>query len=1157
MKPLTLRVAGLNSFVEEQVIDFETLTSRGLFGIFGPTGSGKSTILDAMTLALYDKIPRQTNEYINQDVSKMHISFTFSVYSQKGETIYVVERSYKKKENSAPIKDARLYEKESKIVLADKLREVNETIEALIGMNYKDFSCSVVLPQGKFSQFLTLKGTDRAKMLENIFHLEKFGKDLEEKLKQRRDKSNALLQEKRAQLGVYATITEEELEQKTNKLKKQTDTLRILQEKVKQAEKKFQQDNTLFEYLQQWNQNETKREELYEKKVIYETLQQQLQQSQKAEMVSQYITQFEKSKVLFQQKKQQSDILNIEVKKAEEKTAIYEKKYPYFEKENILVELAKKEQTLKQAKVWQEEVVLWEKEANRLQKDIFLVSQAIKEIEEEIKQYQKTKEELENQYLEQKKLLQQKKISPQQREQIQKGAELEKEILQQQKDKIILFEKKQKQLQLQKQSKEALTNILQKEQQIKQTKKEIEQNKENLPKEPSPSLLLFMQQELTKAEAEAENVKKQYEQIQEMTEKIEIQKQKFSEINRLLQIQRQHLQQSKIELEEKNKQLEAWEKNNMAAVLAAFLQEGCPCPVCGSTNHPKKAVSHMTEEFSQKLQQQIQQQKQLCDEWEQRVHHNHMQCSILEKEIEASVQKKQECIKQLNGITLEQAQQKTATAQQNLQKESEKQFQHKQQKEVLEKQFSDITEQFSLLLQKKAVEQTNIENSTNQITLFLKEENQLEKAEKENIEVLQQMKKVVLLQSEETFLQKYNAIIVLEKEKTQLEQQLEQKEKQLNQIVKNITLLQQQQQEKEMQKISFNAQKQEKMQNIQKQKQDIVSVAEDYILEEYLEDIQQYEKAATEAEEIKRQQKEALKETKNQNEIYMQNQKDLYLALEQYHFQTIEHAKNALLTQQQKETKQSQIKKYEEVWQRVHTKREELKEKIQNTTITQEQLQQQKQILENMQNQKETLLQQNAVLSSEVEQIQKNMQKAEKYKKELQNLEKEANVIESLSKVLKGRNFMKYLANRQLQYITEEASKRLGQITNHRYELLADGVEFQIKDNASGGSIRATETLSGGEVFLTSFALALALSSKIQMKNTAPLEFFFLDEGFGTLDSNLIDVVMSSLERLYEQRLHVGLISHVEELKERIAMRLIVTAAKPKIEGSKVTLESI
>ena len=94
-------------------------------------------------------------------------------------------------------------------------------------------------------------------------------------------------------------------------------------------------------------------------------------------------------------------------------------------------------------------------------------------------------------------------------------------------------------------------------------------------------------------------------------------------------------------------------------------------------------------------------------------------------------------------------------------------------------------------------------------------------------------------------------------------------------------------------------------------------------------------------------------------------------------------------------------------------------------------------------------------------------------------------------------------------------------------------------------------------MFLTSFALALALSSKIQMKNTAPLEFFFLDEGFGTLDSNLIDVVMSSLERLYEQRLHVGLISHVEELKERIAMRLIVTAAKPKIEGSKVTLESI
>ena len=65
MRPLQLKLKGINSYSEEQGIDFETLTSQGLFGIFGHTGSGKSTILDAMTLALYSKLPRDTKNFIN------------------------------------------------------------------------------------------------------------------------------------------------------------------------------------------------------------------------------------------------------------------------------------------------------------------------------------------------------------------------------------------------------------------------------------------------------------------------------------------------------------------------------------------------------------------------------------------------------------------------------------------------------------------------------------------------------------------------------------------------------------------------------------------------------------------------------------------------------------------------------------------------------------------------------------------------------------------------------------------------------------------------------------------------------------------------------------------------------------------------------------
>ena len=63
MRPLKLTLRGINSYRKEQTIDFETLTSAGLFGIFGPTGSGKSSILDAITLALYARLPRSTKNF--------------------------------------------------------------------------------------------------------------------------------------------------------------------------------------------------------------------------------------------------------------------------------------------------------------------------------------------------------------------------------------------------------------------------------------------------------------------------------------------------------------------------------------------------------------------------------------------------------------------------------------------------------------------------------------------------------------------------------------------------------------------------------------------------------------------------------------------------------------------------------------------------------------------------------------------------------------------------------------------------------------------------------------------------------------------------------------------------------------------------------------
>ena len=90
---------------------------------------------------------------------------------------------------------------------------------------------------------------------------------------------------------------------------------------------------------------------------------------------------------------------------------------------------------------------------------------------------------------------------------------------------------------------------------------------------------------------------------------------------------------------------------------------------------------------------------------------------------------------------------------------------------------------------------------------------------------------------------------------------------------------------------------------------------------------------------------------------------------------------------------------------------------------------------------------------------------------------------------------------------------------------------------------------------MTSLALALALSSQIQLKGQSPLEFFFLDEGFGTLDNNLLDTVIDALERLSTKERVIGLISHVPEMKNRITRRLVVEGPVVDGTGSRVYLE--
>lgn len=175
------------------------------------------------------------------------------------------------------------------------------------------------------------------------------------------------------------------------------------------------------------------------------------------------------------------------------------------------------------------------------------------------------------------------------------------------------------------------------------------------------------------------------------------------------------------------------------------------------------------------------------------------------------------------------------------------------------------------------------------------------------------------------------------------------------------------------------------------------------------------------------------------------------------------------------------------------------------------------------------------------------------FEKELRANEKEKALCERLKKLLEGNKFMEFVAEEYLTSVALNASGRLLSLTNGHYFLRYDG-GFYVGDNLHGGVLRGVNTLSGGETFLVSLSLALSLSREICARNLRSSEFFFLDEGFGTLDAKLVDTVMDSLEKLRGDRFSIGIISHVEELKHRINRKLTVKKATEK-HGSQIISE--
>ena len=184
MKPLHLRFRGLHSYQSWQEIDFSLLAQNGLFGIFGPTGAGKSTVPDAITLALFGKVERAahgTQGIINLACDTCEVVFRFELRGSAYTAQRLFERVKGEPFSSTCSKCRLVNDTTGQVLASDKSREVTAAVEQLLGMNMERFCQAVVLPQGQFDRFLRLKPAERGDMLADLFHLYEYGDALRQK----------------------------------------------------------------------------------------------------------------------------------------------------------------------------------------------------------------------------------------------------------------------------------------------------------------------------------------------------------------------------------------------------------------------------------------------------------------------------------------------------------------------------------------------------------------------------------------------------------------------------------------------------------------------------------------------------------------------------------------------------------------------------------------------------------------------------------------------------------------------------------------------------------------------------------------------------------------------------------------------------------------
>ncbi len=1117
MKPIALTIAGLQSYREAQTIDFGPMTEAGVFGIFGPTGSGKSSILDAMTLALYgsvERAPNGTQGIMNQAEQQLSVAFEFELSDGANKERYRVERVYKRKsEVAVEQRVSRLIRVGvPDVVLADKAGEVTRAVEALLGLEMADFTRAVVLPQGKFAEFLSLAGRDRRSMLQRLFHLERYGDRLNVSISKRVKDTEGLVRSAEAEQTGLGDASEGALklaEEANVQAKQQEKLLRVQSEQAEQRRQDVKRRRELTVELERLSEQRT---QLEIRQTEMDQLERKLAAAELTERLYPLLEEKNEAASFREQSEAQLAAARREFAEAKQAGALADecllaaKQSLASQEEPALERLSR----LREAQALQEEAARLTAEVHALKTRQASEETELKTAAESLERERELTAKAQRRQEELKQLAAVHAVTPAERQRV--------------------------------------SSAVQQEQRVQAFSEQAGRAAEELAR--------------CKAAAAAAE---QLEREAIAGGRLGMER---------LQAECREAQRGAGELQLLLNGVRAIEAAVPAQRLAGLLKPGEPCPVCGSAEHPA-AVSAVHEEDMATADTLLPEAASLARMLEER----QLQLLAVIRQVEDETERLE------------------------LQPSGEDRLAREYVHEAAAARETRLARALDLLERLRAVQAAAAPMLASAEHLAAQLRSELSRAADsrrklaglaaDRAAAAAQLERAVaqaaaaadqLQQAERTFLAEFSDMQAGQAQAKQ--QELHKRDEELADVQERLAkseaflaergaqmerlTLQRTELDKKLAQTStelggLTALLAEKTARLR----DRIGDGDAGALIREAEQALRSLKLAVEEAERKRDETRARGEraaaalsaaeqkSAHAAERLDKARKAWESALQATGFPADEAwLRETRLSAEDRERLQSELQQYAEERQKLSVQHERVASLLQGAKAADEEHAAAEEAARQAKEALEAAISQAAKAARDYEEL--SVKHVRWNELEQQRLELSALLgrLQRLQSVLRGNAFVEHMAEEQLLAVSRIASDKLAGLTRGRYRLELDsGGGFVIRDDANGGIRRPVSTLSGGETFLTSLSLALALSAQIQLSGKYPLEFFFLDEGFGTLDPELLDTVVTALEKLHVDKLTVGVISHVPELRARLPRKLVVEPAEPWGRGSRIYQE--